>query len=393
MIYLDNAATSWPKPESVYLAMDESLRKSGGNPGRGGHSMVLAASRIIDDVRLSMARLINAPDKNRIIFTLNCTDSLNMGLKGLLKPGDHVITSSLEHNSVVRPLRKLEKQGVRVTWLSPRSEGFISADDIEKAITGQTRLVLMTHASNVSGVIQPVKEYGLIARRHNLIFMVDAAQTAGKYPLDVQSQNIDLLACSGHKGLLGPPGVGVLYISERVELDTLREGGTGSQSELEEQPSDLPYKFESGTPNTVGIAGLGAGLNFIAREGMEKILAHEQALTARLLDGLSKITGVTVFGTKEMVNQAPIVSFTTDRSGPGEAGAILDQAFDIKVRAGLHCAPVAHRTMGTFPQGTIRLSPGYFNTTAEIDFTIQSIGKIARMGSLEEQYTGSNQKK
>ena len=393
MIYLDNAATSWPKPESVYLAMDESLRKSGGNPGRGGHSMALAASRIVDDARLLMARLINAPDKNRVIFTLNCTDSLNMGLKGLLKPGDHVITSTLEHNSVVRPLRKLEKQGVKVTWLSPGSrDGSVSPEDIEKAITRQTRLVLMTHASNVNGVIQPIKEYGLVARRHNLIFMVDAAQTAGRYPIDVQAQNIDLFACSGHKGLLGPPGVGVLYMSERVELDTLREGGTGSQSELEEQPGELPFKFESGTPNTVGIAGLGAGLKFISREGLEKILAHEQSLTARLLDGLSRISGVTVYGAKDKADQAPIVSFTTDRSGPGDVGAILDQAFDIKVRAGLHCAPVAHRTMGTFPQGTIRISPGYFNTVEEIDFTIQSIGKIARMGSLKEQYTGLSKK-
>src|SRR3990172_7826277 len=190
MIYLENAATSWPKPESVYLAMDEFLRQSGGNPGRGGHSMALAASRIVDDARLLMARLINAPDKDRVIFTLNCTDSLNMGLKGLLKPGDHVITSSLEHNSVVRPLRKLEKQGVKVSWLFPRSgDGFVSPDDIEKAINEQTRLVVMTHASNVSGVIQPIKEYGLVARRHNLIFMVDAAQTAGRYPLDVKAQN------------------------------------------------------------------------------------------------------------------------------------------------------------------------------------------------------------
>ena len=393
MIYLDNAATSWPKPESVYLAMDEFLRKSGGNPGRGGHSMALAASRIVDDARLLMARLINAPDKNRVIFTLNCTDSLNMGLKGLLRPGDHVITSALEHNSVVRPLKKLEKQGVKVTWLSPRSkDGFVSPEDIEKAITRQTRLVVMTHASNVSGIMQPIAEYGLVARRHGVTFMVDAAQTAGRYPLDVQAQSIDLLACSGHKGLLGPPGVGVLYVGERVDLMTMREGGTGSHSEMEEQPADLPYKFECGTPNTVGIAGLGAGLRFISREGMENILAHEQSLTARLLDGLSQITGVNVYGAKDWVNQAPIVSFTTDKSGPGEVGTILDQAFDIKVRTGLHCAPAAHKTLGTFPQGTIRLSPGYFNTIEEIDFTIQSIGKIARMGSLNSKHTVKSKK-
>ena len=388
MIYLDNAATSWPKPEMVYMAMDESLRKSGGNPGRGGHSMALAATRIIDDVRLSMARLINAEDKNRVIFTLNCTDSLNMGLKGLLKPGDHVITSTLEHNSIVRPLRKLERRGIKVTWLSPGSSGgYILPEDIEKAINPQTRLVVMTHSSNVNGVIQPIKDYGDITRRHNVIFMVDAAQTAGRYRLDVQEQKIDLLACSGHKGLFGPPGVGILYIGGRVELDTLREGGTGSQSEREEQPDELPFKFESGTPNTVGIAGLGAGLKFIAREGMNKILTHEQCLATRLIEGLSDIKGVTVYSANDVENQAPIVSFTIEMSEPGEAGAILDQAFDIKVRAGLHCAPIAHKTFGTFPRGTIRLSPGYFNTMQEIDFTIQSIGKIAHMGKLEAGYT------
>ncbi|MBI2849794.1 MAG: aminotransferase class V-fold PLP-dependent enzyme [Chloroflexi bacterium] len=394
MIYLDNAATSWPKPESVYRAMDEFLRTSGGNPGRGGHSMAVAASRMVEDVRLAMARFINAPDKDRVIFTFNCTDSLNLGLKGLLRPGDHVITSSLEHNSVVRPLRKLEQQGVRVAWLSPHPEhGFVAPEDIEKAITSQTRLIVITHASNVNGVIQPIEAYGRLARRHNLLFMVDAAQTAGRYVLDIEKQNIDLLACSGHKGLLGPPGVGVLYIGERVDLDTLREGGTGSHSELEEQPVELPNKFECGTANTVGIVGLGAGLEFICREGTDKILAHEQELAARLLEGLARIKGVTVYGAKQPADQAPIVSLTIGSSGPGEVGTILDQAFDIKVRTGLHCAPAAHKTMGTFPRGTVRLSPGYFNTSAEIDVTLQAIEKIARMGDLEKHPAGIQTKK
>lgn len=394
MIYLDNAATSWPKPENVYRAMDEFLRTSGGNPGRGGHSMAVAASRMVENVRLTMARFIKAPDKDRVIFTFNCTDSLNLGLKGLLRPGDHVITSTLEHNSVVRPLRKLEQQGVRVTWLSPQPEtGFVSPGDIEKAMSGQTRLIVMTHASNVNGIIQPIEEYGRLAREQNLLFLVDAAQTAGRYALDIEKQNIDLLACSGHKGLLGPTGVGILYIGERVDLDTLKEGGTGSHSELEEQPAELPNKFECGTANTVGIAGLGAGLDFICREGTEKILAHEQALAARLLEGLSGIKGVTVYVAKRPANQAPIVSLTVDGTAPGEVGAILDQAFDIKVRTGLHCAPAAHKTIGTFPLGTVRLSPGYFNTIREIDSTIQAIEKIAGMGNLEKQSAGVRTKK
>jgi len=378
MIYLDNAATSWPKPESVYQTMDEFLRTKAGNPGRGGHSMAVAASEAVEETRLLVARLINAADKDRVIFTLNCTDSLNIGLKGLLGPGDHVITSSLEHNSVARPLRKLEREGVRVTRLSPPSGGdFVSPRDVARAITRKTKLVVMNHASNVTGVIQPIEEYGVIARRHNLIFMVDAAQTAGKYPLDVEANNIDLLAFSGHKGLFGPPGTGALYIGKRVDLDSLREGGTGSHSELEEQPTDLPYKFESGTANCVGIAGLGAGLKFIFKEGMRKILEHEQSLTDQLLEGLACTSGVTVYKVKDISGQAPVVSFNLEGSTPGEVGTILDQAFDIKVRTGLHCAPAAHRTIGTFPLGTIRLSPGYFNTREEIDFTVEAIRKIA----------------
>jgi len=382
MIYLDNAATSWPKPESVYRAMDDFLRNSGGNPGRGGHTMAVTASALVDRARVLTARLINAADKDRVVFTLNCTDSLNMGIKGVLKPGDHVITSTLEHNSVVRPLRKLEQQGVRVSWLSPPSAGeAVTPKDIEKEITGETRLVVISHASNVNGVIQPVREYGRIARQHDIIFMVDAAQTVGRYPLDVREDNIDLLAFSGHKGPLGPPGTGILYIGERVNLEPLKEGGTGSHSEMEEQPEELPFRFECGTANTVGIAGLAAGLDYIMEEGREKILAHEQALNNRLIEGLLKIEGVNLYGAADVNNQAPIISLTIEGTDPGEAGAILDQAFDIKARAGLHCAPAAHKTMGTFPSGTVRLSPGYFNTREEIDFVLQAIERISGSGN------------
>jgi cysteine desulfurase family protein len=379
MIYLDNAATSWPKPESVYQTMDEFLRTKGGNPGRGSHSMAMAARAVVEETRMLVARLINAPDKDRVIFTLNCTDSLNLGLKGLLKSGDHVITSCIGHNSLVRPLRKLARQGVKITRLPPSvKSGVVSAQDIEEAITKDTKLVVVTHASNVSGVIQPIEEYGAITRKHNRLFMVDAAQTAGKYPIDVQASNIDLLAFSGHKGLLGPPGTGVLYVGERVDLDSLREGGTGSHSELEEQPLELPYRYESGTINSVGIAGLGAGLKYIFSEGLEKIRAHEQFLTYSLIKGLSHIPGVTLYTAKDSAKQAPIISFNIEGYEPGEGGAILDQAFDIKVRSGLHCAPAAHKTLGTYPSGTIRLSPGYFNTVEEIDVTLQAIDKIAR---------------
>ncbi len=379
MIYLDHAATSWPKPECVYREMDNFLREKGGNPGRGSHSLAVAAREVVEETRLRVARLIHAPEERRAIFTLNCTDALNLGLKGLLRPGDHVISDSIGHNSLVRPLTKLGRRGIRITRLPPSPEtGVVAAQDIENAIGKDTKLVVMTHASNVNGAIQPIREYGNVVRSHNLIFMVDAAQTAGKYPIDVEAEKIDLLAVSGHKGMFGPPGTGALYIGNRVKLDSTREGGTGNRSELEEQPDTLPYRYESGTVNGVGISGLGAGVRYIFEEGLEKICAHEQSLTGRFIEGLSQIAGVTLYVAKNRLMQAAVVSFTIENYEPAEAGAILDQAFDIKVRTGLHCAPAAHKTIGTYPSGTIRASPGYFNTTAEIDLTLQAVEKIAR---------------
>ena len=379
MIYLDNAATSWPKPESVYQTMGEFLRTKGGNPGRGSHSLAFAGMEAVEETRILVARFINAPKKEQVIFTFNCTDSLNLGLKGLLRQGDHVITSCIEHNSVARPLNKLAHQGVKVTKIPPSSEtGVVAAQDIEEAITKDTKLLVITHASNVTGIIQPIEAYGAIIRKHGLILMVDAAQTAGQYPIDVQSGNVDLLACSGHKGLFGPPGTGVLYVGERVQLDSLKEGGTGSQSEIEEQPTALPYRFESGTLNSVGISALGAGLKYIFAEGLDKIRKHERYLTERLMDGLLDIPRMIVYSFKEGANHAHVVSFNIEGYEPGEVGAILDQRFDIKVRTGLHCAPAAHRILGTYPLGTVRLSPGYFNTVEDIDKTLQALQQIAR---------------
>jgi cysteine desulfurase family protein len=379
MIYLDNAATSWPKPETVYKTMDKFLREKGGNPGHGSHGMAEAARQTIDETRMLAARFINAPEIERVIFTLNCTDSINMGLKGLLKPGDHVIISSVEHNSVMRPLSGLAGQGVTVTKV-PVSDitGFAMAEDIENAINSRTRLILINHASNVNGSVQPIEEYGLVSKRHNLIFMVDGAQSAGHIPIDVQAANIDILAFSAHKGTLGPPGVGVLYIGPGVDIGTVREGGTGTFSESEEQPEEMPYKFESGTLNTVGIAGFGAGLKFIMETGMDRLLAHEHDLTVKLKEELLKIPGITVFASKDESRQLPVLSFNIGGYTPGEVGAILDQAFDIKVRTGLHCSPEAHKSQGTFPSGTVRISPGYFNTPEEIEITIQAVKKIIR---------------
>jgi cysteine desulfurase family protein len=377
MIYLDNATTTWPKPENVYRVMDEFLRTKGGNPGRGSHSLALDAKEVVDETRELVARLIAAPEIKRVIFTSNGTEALNLGLKGLLRPGDHVITSSIEHNSLTRPLHKLEQGGVEITRLPPSEGGVVSAQALEEAITEKTRLIAITHASNVDGAIQPIEEYGARARKHDVILMVDAAQTAGKYPINVQAGNIDLLASSGHKGLFGPPGTGVLYIGDRVDLEPLLEGSTGTHSQQEEQPVGLPDRYESGTLNSVGISGLGAGLKFIFDEGLDRIRAHEQQLTDMLIEGLSGIRGLNIYAAPEGAKQAPVISINIEGYEPADAGAILDQVFDIKVRIGLHCAAAAHKTLGTHPTGTIRLSPGYLNTIEEIETTLQALEKIA----------------
>ncbi len=378
-VYLDNAATSWPKPEAVLKAMDRFLREQGGNPGHGSHSLARAAAEVVKETRVLVSRVINAPCVDRVIFTAGCTASLNMGLKGLLRPGDHVIISRLEHNSVVRPLRKLEGTGVKVTRLLPSPDtGVVSPAELREAMRPETKLVVMTHASNVNGVVQPIAEYGAVARDRGVFFMVDAAQTAGKFPLDVKSCNVDILAASGHKGLLGPPGVGMLYVGPGVELDTLLEGGTGSFSELEEQPMTMPDRCESGTMNGPGISGLGAGLKFILEQGMGKILAHEQKLTSRAIEGLRRIPGVFVYTAGSVVQQAPAFSFNVHGYAPGEVGAILDQSFGINVRTGLHCAPEAHRTLGTFPNGAVRVSPGYFNTPDQIEQLVDAVERLAK---------------
>ncbi len=379
MIYVDNASTSWPKPEAVYTAMNDFLRKNAGNPGRGSHSMAFAAAQVIEETRMLLARLFNIPWPERIIFTLNCTHAINIGLKGLLSPGDHVITDSIGHNSLFRPLSKLERQGVKVERLRPSSvNGSISPEDIEKAMTPNTRLIVVTHGSNVTGLVQPIEKYGEVVRRHNITFMVDAAQTAGLYQIDVQASNIDLLAFPGHKGLFGPPGTGGLYISKRTSLETLCEGGTGSYSEQEEQPDIYPDKYESGTVNSVGICGLGAGVKFILQQGIDNIRTHELKLVHQLIEGLSRIEGVHIHRAKDWEEQAPVISLTIDGYAPSEIGAILDQAFDIKLRTGLHCAPSVHKLIGTFPHGTVRLSPGFFNTEEEMNTVITAIEKIAR---------------
>jgi len=377
-LYLDNAATSFPKPEAVYQAMDAFARTSLANPGRAGHKMALASERILDDARHLLNQLFHGKDPERFVFTLNCTDALNMAFKGVLTEGDHVITTDLEHNSVSRPLRAMELAGrISLTRIPSDSGGTIDPDAILKAITRETQLIALTHASNVLGTIQPILEVGRIAREHDLLFLVDAAQTAGVVPIDIQSMYIDLLAFPGHKSLLGPTGTGVLYAGPRARIQPWREGGTGGDSSSETQPCDLPYSLEGGTPNVLGVAGLAAGIRYVQERGMQAIHEHEVDLIERLWRRLDELPGYQVFGHRDRSRRVATLSLKSEMLSAAEVGGILDQSFDIAVRPGLHCAPYIHRALGTFPDGTVRVSPGPFSTTEDIDRLATALAEIA----------------
>lgn len=380
MIYFDNAATSWPKPPRVTEAMVHFMRDVGANPGRSAHRLSIAAGRIIYQAREALAQLFNIADSLRIVFGSNATEALNLALRGLLRPGDHVITSWVEHNSVMRPLRALEREGVEVTTVPCSPQGFLDPADVEAAIKPNSKMIVLNHASNVVGTILPVAEAGEIARHHDLLLLVDGAQTAGAYPIDVEAEKVDLLAFTGHKSLLGPMGTGGLYIGERVnlkELEPLKRGGTGSRSELEEQPDFLPDMCESGTPNAVGIAGLLAGVRFVLERGVDEIRRHEVELAQRLIEGLWAIPGVTVHGGHDAQCQTATVSFNIEGLAPSKVGFRLDEEHGILCRVGLHCAPAAHKTLGTFPVGTVRFGLGVFNTLEEVDAAVSAVRGLA----------------
>ena len=381
MIYLDNAATSWPKPPEVLKAMTEVMERAGGNPGRSGHRLSIAAARVIYDTREAVARFFGSSDPLRVIFASNATHAINLALKGILKPGDHVVTSSMEHNAVMRPLRSLEKQGIRLSIIPCSTNGSIDVSDINRALTPGTKLIVMTHASNVAGTLLPVNEIATIAHQAGTLLLVDAAQAAGVIPIDMRASGIDLLAFTGHKELQGPPGIGGLVINNDVnvsQIEPLICGGTGSRSESEEQPENLPDKFESGTANLVGIAGLGAGLKWIMDRGISEIRDNMKKLRRTLIDGLSALPGVIIYGTTDTDLSVAIVSFKIDGKHVSEIGLILDEEYGILSRVGLHCAPAAHKTIGSFPEGTVRLSPGVFTTVSEIQQTVQAIRKIVK---------------
>jgi cysteine desulfurase / selenocysteine lyase len=381
MIYLDHAATSWPKPREVIEAMADFLEQAGGNPGRAGHRLSIEAGRIVYDARETLAEFFNASDPLRIIFSTNATHPINLCLYGILRPGDHVITSSMEHNAVMRPLRDLESKGIHLSVVPCDKNGSIDPEAFAQAMRPSTRIVAVTHASNVTGTILPIAEIADTAHKSGALMLVDAAQTAGVLPIDVQAMNIDLLAFTGHKGLQGPQGTGGLVIGNRVrvnDIEPLWRGGTGSRSEFETQPEELPDKFESGTVNGPGIAGLGAGVRYIMKRGIEAIRAQEMDLTQQLVDGIRSLDGVTVYGPTDLVRRTSIVSFTAAGHRVSKIGLRLDEEFGILSRVGLHCAPAAHRTIGTFPEGTVRLALGLHTTREEVASVIDAAKKILR---------------
>lgn len=377
VVYLDNAASTWPKPPEVKQAMVECLEEYGANPGRGGHQMSMRASKALYYTRAKLARLFNVSNPNDIVFTSNATGALNQGIKGWVKPGQHVITTTLEHNSVRRPLEYLkQKDGVDVSYVKPREDYCFALEDFEKEFNPRTSLVVVTHASNLVGTIVPIKELGELCHKYKVPFMVDASQSAGVFPIDVQAMNIQLLAFPGHKGLYGPQGTGGLYIDPSMNLEPLMHGGTGSHSESIEQPATRPDRYESGTVNTVGIAGLGAGVDFILKTGIDKIREKEMELTYKLIESLEKIEGVEVYGQDKNIERAAVVAFSIKGLDAAESAYILDQQYGIAVRAGYHCTPLGHETIGTINQGAIRVSFSYFNEMDDVEVLVSAVQEI-----------------
>ncbi len=375
-VYLDNAATSFPKPEAVATVMDRLLRTTALSPGRAAHAFSLAASREIFAARERLAAFFGCPDSSRLIFTANVTEALNVGLFGLLRKGGHVIATSLEHNSVMRPLRHLEREGhISLSLLPASPAGETDPAELAKARRSDTRLIVINHVSNVTGTMAPLAE--LAALKGEALLVVDGAQSAGVFDFDVTALGIDFFAFTGHKGLLGPTGTGGFVLGQGVELPPFKMGGTGSASEFELQPDFAPDCYEAGTPNTLGIAGLAAGVAFIQETGLATIRQHELALAGRFLDGLSQINGVTVYGLPAGSQRGAVVSFRLAGKGVDEVAYRLDRDFGIMVRAGLHCAPAAHRSLGTFPEGTVRASFGFCNTMAEVEYCLDALARIA----------------
>ena len=377
MIYLDNAATSYPKPRGMVAAMEECILKYCGNPGRSGHSMSMRTGEEVYHARRKIARLFNIEQAERLVFTKNTTEALNMGLKGVLLPGDHVITTSMEHNSVLRPLKALEKRGIRQSIIRADREGFVKPSDFEKAIRPETRLIAVTAASNVTGTKMPLEEIGELARKRGILFLVDGAQGAGSMEIDVKKMNISMLAFPGHKGLLGPQGTGALYIDPELKLNHIMEGGTGTDSKSRLQPCEFPDGYESGTINAPAIIGLGYSAEFVEKIGPEVIGKYEEELIGWLDERLDEMDFVTRYG-PQACRKTGISLINIRGAAAEEVTSILSSRYGIAVRGGFHCAGLAHKTIGTWDEGAVRISVGPFNTRRDMEKLTDAIREIGR---------------
>jgi cysteine desulfurase family protein len=376
MIYLDNAATSFPKPAPVYEAVRRALEEIGASPGRASHRRARQAAAMVTEARRKTACLLDIADPDRVLFTKNATEGLNLALKGWLRPGDRVLTSSVEHNSMVRPLAALASQGIEVVRIACSSRGHLDLEGFRRSLDPPPRLVAMTHVCNVNGALQPIEAVAALCADRGLPLLLDAAQSAGLLPISVQRLEVAMLACSAHKALLGPPGLGILYIRPGLEVPPLLQGGTGSLSESEAQPEQCPDRYESGTPNLPAIAGLAAGLDFILDRGVETIRSRELEMCRHLERELERLPGVEV--QKPVERGSGAVSLTIAGLHPETIAHVLDERFDIAVRAGLHCAPEAHRTLGTFPEGTVRVSPGFSTTREDVEVFIEAVRAVVQ---------------
>ena len=380
-IYMDNAATAFPKPAEVTQAVADYMTRNGANVGRGSYRSAYETEEAVYDTRMLLAEMFGADECRNVAFTGNVTQSLNVVLKGLLRKGDHVITSSMEHNAVMRPLRQLETRGVSFTRCPCTERGELLTERLEECLRPETRAVVMTHASNVCGTVLPLAEVGAFCRAHGLLFIADCAQTAGVLPIDVKAMNVDALCFTGHKGLLGPQGIGGLILREGLaeELEPLISGGTGSASHTELIPDFMPDRLEAGTLNLPGIMGLRAGLLWLKETGVQQVYAHERELTEAFLKGLKGLTEqglLTPVGLSDGQGRTGIVSLRMLRGDPAAWAGRLDEEYGVMTRVGLHCAPAAHRTLGTFPEGTVRFSFGWWNTSEQIETAVGALEEI-----------------
>ncbi|GIO07844.1 cysteine desulfurase [Brevibacillus reuszeri] len=378
IIYLDNAASTWPKPPAVKDMMAEAIEDYAANPGRGGHTLAMKASKTVFRTRVQLSRLFGIQNPNNLFFYLNATQALNQAIKGFLKPGDHVVSSSVEHNSVRRPIEFMRKiSQVEATFIEPRDDHHFYVEDFAKAIQPNTRLLVVSHASNLTGVILPVAELGKLAKERGITFLVDASQSAGVLPIHVEEMHIDMLAFPGHKGLYGPQGTGGLYVHNDIDLVPLIHGGTGSQSEAIEQPTTRPDRYESGTVNTVGLAGLQAGVSFVMEKGVENIRQHEWDLVKQTIAQLQEIPGLQVYGPGIETERVGVVAFNVGEVDASEVSFILDQQYGIATRSGYHCTPLGHQTAGTAQRGAVRASFGIFNSDKDVEALIDAVKEIS----------------